>query len=130
LGLFLIPEEINPPRELHLLQSMMQNKETSFEPMAISIKEGFTKAVVDPNINALHRALLGGKRKLMPSLMKRRQELQEKALTQGPKTLSTKEKKELLLDSQCLLQLHDRLWETIDPAILQKWGFSPEKNSL
>jgi membrane glycosyltransferase len=130
LGLFLIPEEINPPQELHLLQTMTQNQETSSELVAIPIKEGFTRAVVDPNINALHRALLGGKRKLMPSLIKRRQELQEKALTQGPKTLSPKEKKELLLDPQCLLQMHDRLWETLDPAILQKWGFPPEKNSL
>jgi membrane glycosyltransferase len=109
---------------------MMQNQETSSEPMTISIKEGFTKAVVDPNINVLHRALLGGKRKLMPSIMKRRQELQEKALTQGPKNLSPKEKKEILLDSQCLLQLHEGLWKTLDPAILQKWGFPPGKNSL
>ncbi len=110
-GLFLIPEEINPPRELHLLQTMTKNQETSFAPISISAKEGFTRAVVDPNINALHRYLLGKKRKLMPSIMKRRQELLEKALTQGPKTLSPKEKKELLLDPQCLLQLHERLWK-------------------
>lgn len=130
IGLFLIPEEINPPRELHLLQTMTQNQETSFAPISISAKEGFTRAVVDPNINALHRSLLGKKRKLMPSIMKRRQELLEKALTQGPKTLSPKEKKELLLDPQCLLQLHERLWETLDHTIAQKWGFPPERNSL
>ena len=130
IGLFLIPEEINPPRELHLLQTMTQNQETSFAPTLISAKEGFIRAVVDPNINALHRSLLRKKRKLMPSIMKRRQELLEKALTQGPKTLSPKEKKELLLDPQCLLQLHERLWETLDHTITQKWGISPERNSL
>jgi membrane glycosyltransferase len=62
--------------------------------------------------------------------MKRRQELLEKALTQGPKTLSPKEKKELLLDPQCLLQLHERLWETLDHTIAQKWGFPPKRTSL
>jgi membrane glycosyltransferase len=130
LGLFLIPEEINPPRELHLLQTMTQNQETSFAHISISAKEGFTRAVVDPNINALHRSLLGKKRKLMPSIMKRRQELLGKALTHGPKALSPKEKKELLLDPHCLLQLHERLWETLDHTIAQKWGFPPERNSL
>ena len=126
LGLFLIPEEINPPRELHLLQSMMQSQGTFCAP--IPIRDGFTRAVVDPSINALHRSLIGGGKKLMPSLMKRRQEILEKALTHGPNVLSTKEKKEILLDPQCLLQLHERLWDTPDHMILQKWGFLPERN--
>ncbi|HPD61373.1 MAG TPA: glucans biosynthesis glucosyltransferase MdoH [Thermodesulfobacteriota bacterium] len=128
LSLLLIPEEINPPWELQLLQTMTRNPETSCAPISIAAKEGFIRAVVDPNINALHRSLLRGKRKYMPSIIKRRQEILEKALTQGSKTLSSKEKKELLLDPQCLLQLHERLWETSDNTILQKWGFPPEKS--
>ena len=71
-----------------------------------------SRAVVDPQVNLLHRCLLRTGRKVSPSIAAHRRELQDKALAMGPGSLSVKEKKELLYDPQCMEELHQRVWET------------------
>jgi len=123
-GIFLIPEEISPPPELKLLQNELTRQEVYLPTLSIFNRYGFIRAVIDPRLNALHRSLLRGerKRKFAPSIIQRRQQLIEKAINKGPDSLSRQEKKELLLDPDSLLQLHEQLWETADLEIAQRWG--------
>ncbi|MCX8012588.1 MAG: glucans biosynthesis glucosyltransferase MdoH, partial [Desulfobacterota bacterium] len=122
--IFLIPEEVTPPIEITLLQQELLGKEISFVSNSIIQIRGFTRVIVDPNLNTLHRYFIRGdkKRKYNPSIIQRRQQLIEKAYNSGPNSLSLREKKELLLDPNCLRQLHEKLWETADAAVAQAWG--------
>src|SRR5262249_43047674 len=55
LGLFLVPEESDPPREVAELRELLvetQRKETEREPLE---RDGFVRAIVDPYVNAIHR---------------------------------------------------------------------------
>ncbi|MFH1480555.1 MAG: glucans biosynthesis glucosyltransferase MdoH [Pseudomonadota bacterium] len=121
-GLFLIPEEIEPPAELLSLHGKAEGHESLRKILPIPEEEGFIRAIVDPNVNALHRALLRKKRKISPGIVRRRQELRDKALTQGPGCLTMAEKKELLCDPERILELHNAVWEEPDPRKAEMWG--------
>jgi membrane glycosyltransferase len=122
LDFFLIPEENALPPELESLQRNLHLQEASKLSLPMHEQAGFVKAVIDPWINSLHLSLLRRKRKISEPIAKRRQRLQDKAFFQGPRGLSTKEKKELLYDPAALLQLHQRIWESPDQAVAQRWG--------
>ena len=122
LGLFVIPEEIDQPPELQQLNDILQQKKASRSPLPLGSREGFMQAVVDPQVNVLHRSLLRSERTVAASIARRRQELQEKAIMKGPGSLSIKEKKELLSDPQCMNELHQRVWELPDRKLAEQWG--------
>ena len=122
MGLFLIPEEIDPPPVLRLLQDNLQQTEASVPRPSDPLQEGFVRAVVDPSVNALHCSLRRKERRVSPAIRKRRQRLQEKALSEGPERLSPKEKKELLSDTLCMHQLHLSVWEISDLRLAAMWG--------
>lgn len=125
LGLFLIPEEVEPPPELTLLQKTHRQLETQRSLHPLGKEGGFLRAVVDPCANALHRALLRKARTVTLAIARRRQELQEKALARGPNGLSVSEKKEVLYDAARLAQLHRRVWEISDEVLAERWGVAP-----
>ncbi|MFH1481606.1 MAG: glucans biosynthesis glucosyltransferase MdoH [Pseudomonadota bacterium] len=125
LGLFRIPEEVSRPPELDLLHNTLKEQERSGASLPMGNNEGFMRAVVDPRVNSLHSALIRKERKLSLALARRRQDLREKALTQGPEGLDKKEKRDLLFDPTSMRQLHKRVWETSDPAVAERWGISP-----
>lgn len=122
-GLFLIPEEIAPPYELRVLKEQeARMNQPNRTPMPDA--DNFVRAVVNPQVNVLHRTLLRKKRTVSPAIVERRRQLQEKALGNGPQVLSTREKKELLCDPQCMEELHRRVWEITDPALAAHWGLA------
>jgi membrane glycosyltransferase len=126
LGLLLIPEETERPEELRMLdQILLQEDMQSASPLLIDDKKGFVRAVVDPQIHRLHLALARRKWKVTGKIAARRRRIVEKALSQGPGTLTAKEKRELLYDPECLKELHQRVWEISDPALEKKWGLPP-----
>jgi membrane glycosyltransferase len=114
-GLFLIPEERQPPRELCW---------AAFLPPAparpIDQVEGFVRAAVDPRINALHAAVVGD-RPPRPSASAAR--AAARALAEGPQSLSRQEKMQLLGDPGRLRELHRGLW-TADEALAPAWPLS------
>jgi membrane glycosyltransferase len=116
LGLFITPEETAPPPEL---QNLEVKEERELLPM--ESEAGFVRAVVDPKVNFLHRSLLRTARAVSPSVAGRRQQLLEKALSGGPRSLSVKEKKELLYDPRCLEELHHKVWEITDRSQAALW---------
>ena len=123
-GLFLIPEEIDPPPELSWLHSRLQEMQAATPPLPVARQEGFRLAVVDPFTHALHLSLLGGKRKVSPAIAGRRRKIREKALAQGPDSLNGAEKKTLISDAASLQALHKAVWELPDDARARAWGLA------
>ena len=122
LGLFLIPEEIQPRHELESLRGMLYRQKISRTDSPRQHQEGFVKAVVDPWVNRLHLSLLGRKGHVSEAIASKRERLKEKAFFQGPVNLTLKEKKDLLHDPKALHELHERIWETPESEIAHLWG--------
>ncbi len=109
-GLFKIPEESAPPAELHDLDQNLTVAEQQAACVPALEHDGFVRAAVDPYINALHRALLGNRRRLKASIRATRYALLERALANGPAALSVRERRILLSDPDTVDQLHQRIW--------------------
>lgn len=101
LGLFVIPEEVAPPRELRNLALQMLRPEPT---------PGFVEAVVDPLANALACAA-GSVRQLQPAaLCETSLRLVDEALRAGPDALSAKQKAALLGNAPAQSRLHFEVW--------------------
>ncbi|WP_156962482.1 glucans biosynthesis glucosyltransferase MdoH [Salinisphaera hydrothermalis] len=99
-GLELIPEEENPPAELRrVIEIERETREADFADI-----------VVDPSLSALHIGLQGSPRRLDPGVASYRDELAQRALNEGPDSLSVREQRDLLADPQRLDWLHRALW--------------------
>jgi membrane glycosyltransferase len=121
VGLFLTPEETNPPAELRLLESNLEacfRHLPPFEPLRNDY--GLMQAVLDPYINAMHVALLRQRR---PSAGAREwfAKLQARLLREGPGKFTTKEKMALLLDPQSMIRLHRELWSLPSESLADWW---------
>ena len=123
LGLFITPEEVAPPPEVQNLERK-EEQHIFLSSLPMEREAGFVRAVVDPRVNFLHRSLLRKERTVSPSIASRRQQLQEKALSGGPESLSVKEKKELLYDPRCMEELHQRVWEITDRLQAAQWSLA------
>ncbi|MHB1565275.1 MAG: glucans biosynthesis glucosyltransferase MdoH [Acidiferrobacter sp.] len=106
LGLFLTPEERQPPP---LLAIFAQVRATP-PPARCTPLRGFLAAVVDPGVNALHCALLRGRGTRSEGAELARRQLVLNALKGGPQTLDTADRLRLLTDRETLMVLHWRVW--------------------
>jgi membrane glycosyltransferase len=101
-GLFVIPEESDPPIEL-----ASTDRRTSESPAP----PGFVDAVVDPLINALAcAASLVRVRRPNRADTDRRQSLVSEAVRNGPESLSAAQQSALLNDPVALSILHAKVW--------------------
>jgi membrane glycosyltransferase len=105
-GLFLIPEETSPPPEIAATQRYAREA-----PPPVS----WIEAVVDPTYNAMITAFAAPRPALPPAVREARRTLVERALSDGPSTLSSDEKSTLLIDREAFLELHRRVW-SVDRA--------------
>jgi membrane glycosyltransferase len=121
-GLFRIPEESAPPTELRDLDQNLNAAEQEAARVPPAERDGFVRAVVDPYINALHRALLAKKRSLKSTIRAARQALVERALTEGPAALTVRERRIVLSDPDMVDRLHQCVWELPDQTRAARWG--------
>ncbi len=117
-GLFVTPEEAEPPTEIRDLERELSS---AFAASA-SRTPGFARAVADPGTNAAHTWLLRGPRKLKPELREQRDALALRARDAGPDALTPEEKRLLLSDAPCMQGLHEAVWRLGDPAAAARWG--------
>jgi membrane glycosyltransferase len=122
LGLFTTPEERDPPRELLDLQEGLALAKAEGAKLPPQEWGGFVRGVVDPYVNALHRALLGPPRKLNAAIRRRFHELEEKARDHGPAALTREERRALLYDPQAVTDLHRKVWAAADADQAARWG--------
>jgi membrane glycosyltransferase len=103
LGLFLIPEEKHPPREL---------QETVSHLAAAKDGRGFVDAVVDPIYNALLCAVGRTHPRRPQHSNSLRLAMVRKALREGPLGLTEKQRNTVLDDPQLLSALHFDVWHS------------------
>ncbi|HYR96712.1 MAG TPA: glucans biosynthesis glucosyltransferase MdoH [Candidatus Binatus sp.] len=122
LGLFMIPEETSPPPELRDLRDLLATAQRRVARLPEKERDGFVRAVVDPYVNAVHRALLGKPRTMRKSIRAARRGLLERVLAEGPASLAAREQRILLLDPAMTDALHDRVWSIPDDDCAALWG--------
>ena len=118
--LLLIPEEVSAPSELVTLVNKQRDLGLAITPLRLVATDGFVRAVLNPQINYLHRRLRGRMtRSKIPA--NKRFLLMRKALNSGPEGLSDKEKKRILQDNLLLWMLHKWVWALPEGDTAQKW---------
>lgn len=121
LGLFLTPEEVEPPKELAQLERNLAACYKHMRPLeTLRTDYGLLQAVLDPYVNAVHVSLLRQRR---PSEESRDYfaQLRMRLLNEGPTELTTKEKMALLLDAESMIWLHEELWRQPGSALAEWW---------
>lgn len=102
-GLFMIPEESMPPKEL--TDTYAYARKEAGQPAA-----DFVEAVVDPLLNAVVCAAARPHPGLPGPTIEARQALADTALQQGPGALSASGRKILLDDPLAMSRLHFTVW--------------------
>ncbi|HET6725196.1 MAG TPA: glucans biosynthesis glucosyltransferase MdoH [Gammaproteobacteria bacterium] len=115
-GLFTIPEEIEAPAEIAALNAELATTAAAVDP--------FIHAVVDPQANAIHLAMLRLKRSMPPEKAKRLVRIRTKALKFGPTVLTALDKSDLLQDVSSMQMLHLGVWQIADGQLSRQWGLA------
>ena len=110
LGLFLTPEETEPPVVLRYLEENLEESEPVLPILREKPASRFVQALTDPYVNALHRSLLPPRE---PAGKRRRHYLEglvHQLEEEGPDSLSAAQKRDLIADPDMLLRLHTLFW--------------------
>ncbi|MCB1822087.1 MAG: glucans biosynthesis glucosyltransferase MdoH [Candidatus Competibacteraceae bacterium] len=110
IGLFLTPEETDPPAVLRDLADDLQAGETVLSALREKTVSRFLQALIDPYVNTLHRSLLPERE---PPGKRHRHYLEgliHQLEEEGPESLSPTQKRELIADPETLLRLHALFW--------------------
>ena len=109
-GLFLTPEETDPPAVLRYLEENLEEDEPVLPVLREKPPSRFVQALADPYVNALHLSLLPPRE---PPSKRRRHYLEglvHQLEEEGPDSLSAAQKRDLIADPETLLRLHALLW--------------------
>ncbi len=110
LGLFLTPEETDPPAALRYLEENLEEDEPVLPVLREKPHSRFVQALTDPYVNALHLSLLPERE---PPGKRRRHYLEglvHQLEEEGPDSLSAAQKRDLIADPDMLLRLHTLFW--------------------
>jgi membrane glycosyltransferase len=122
--LFLIPEETDPPEIIERLQATLKQRQGGRLD-----RDGFAFGVNDPHALGVHVALLRGRNRTPLRARARNRNLLEKALRQGPATLTRTERARLLRDAESLAALHLESVGMGDSNLRSRWGLArPERD--
>jgi membrane glycosyltransferase len=130
LGLFLTPEETEPPAELTSLREQMASLEESGQIGPRLPDTGVAEVVLDPYVNAIHVSLLREKRQ-NPTYAKalnnlgvgqpQVRELCERLLAEGPARLQRGDKLLIMSDADQLAWLHRQAWLRPSSTLAKWW---------
>ncbi|MCJ2164010.1 MULTISPECIES: glucans biosynthesis glucosyltransferase MdoH [unclassified Pseudodesulfovibrio] len=120
--LLLIPEETDPAPEIRDVTRFTKEMEEIPVPLGLPREAGFLRALLDPKVNGLRRALLSRhKRNYSAATCARHDRLVDTMLNKGPNALTQKEKMTLLRDPDRLLELHTLAWTMDNGAMRKRW---------
>ena len=122
LGLFLIPEETDPPLELREMEAFQEAARWHTARLSPAERDGFVRAGVDPLVNAVRRLLAGAPRRTRARIAVARRGLVERALAEGPGSLNARERRILLNDPASVDALHRGIWALADRGRAARWG--------
>jgi membrane glycosyltransferase len=105
--LFLIPEEVEPPEILRRLRAALDRRNGSQKP------ETFVFGTDDAHGLGVHLALMRERRRKVRPARARNRNLLDKALTDGPQSLTSTEKARLLRDAESVIAFQSRTKEAL-----------------
>jgi membrane glycosyltransferase len=126
-GFFRIPEETVPSRELRDLNAFAAEADARRAELPPLERAGFVRGIVDPYVNAIHRAFLRAPRQLDDDLRATRRALVDRGVLEGPEALDAAERRVLLLDPDAVDALHERVWALEGQARAARWGRPGER---
>jgi membrane glycosyltransferase len=120
-GLFVTPEEVEPPAELHGLGG---------EASATAGPASWTAALLCPYVHAVHLAMVrhhptGGNSEPSSSLA----QLRERLIREGPQALQGREKSRLLWNADTVYWLHRELWSRPGAKLHPSWAALQKESS-
>ena len=121
LGLLLIPEEVETPRELSEMAVFQERNALAPRPLAIPRERGVALAVVDPTACGRRLGLLSRPSRAARGDAAARQELVDKAVRLGPAGLTRAEKTALLEDPAALVATHRTVWLLPEATLRERW---------
>jgi membrane glycosyltransferase len=121
LGLLLIPEETDPPRELAEMNAFHEQNARARRPLGIPREEGVALAVVDPATCGRRLGLISHPSRAARMYAPQRLPLVEKAIDRGPRGLTRAEKVALLGDPTALVETHRSVWQLPEDVLRERW---------
>lgn len=121
LGVFTIPEEVDPPREIEDLERNLAAGGLGRQGDPSPWGDPFVKVVADPRLNAVHRTLLGRRRRWSRAIREARRAVLEKVVAAGPGAADQRDRRILLNDPQLLDEIHTRVW-CCEDDVAEQWG--------
>jgi membrane glycosyltransferase len=118
-GLFLTPEETQPPAELVSVRARLKIRDIIAQTNPRARHNGFSEAVLDPYVNAIHVSLLREKKsnpvyaeqfKMMGVGGHKIRSLVEKFLAEGPDNVGWEERLLIMSDANAMEWLHEQIW--------------------
>jgi membrane glycosyltransferase len=119
LGLFLTPEETGPPAELVSLRARLKIHEIIEQTTPHPRRNGFSEAVLDPYVNAIHVSLLREKKsnpiyaeqfEMLGVGSPKIRSLVERFLAEGPDKVAPEERLLIMADAGAMEWLHEQIW--------------------
>ena len=130
VGLFLTPEETQPPEEIISLRSNLKIHELTDDPTPTRPHAGLAESILDPYVNAIHVSLLREKQlnpvyaeqfSKLGAGSERAQTLGERLLTEGPDKLTRPERMLIMADQKLMVWLHQQSWQRSGEKLAPWW---------
>ena len=130
-GLFLVPEETDPPDILIRLERHLEACRESPRPLSeLADDYGIVQVVLDPYVNAVHVSLLRDKDQSRRPETSHLDELRERLLRAGPESLTVREKTSLLMDPDSVIWLHTHIWSRPAAALAAWWQLAMRQYNM
>ncbi|HXC36878.1 MAG TPA: hypothetical protein VNV43_13450, partial [Candidatus Acidoferrales bacterium] len=129
-GLFLTPEETEPPDELVSLRARLKIQEIISQTAPNKRHDGVSEAILDPYVNAIHVSLLREKRsnpfyaeqfEMMGVGSPKIRSLVEKFLAEGPDKITPNERLLIMADANAMEWLHEEIWLRPGATLAPAW---------
>jgi membrane glycosyltransferase len=129
-GLFLTPEETQPPDELVSLRARLKIQEIISQTGPPRPRDGVSEAVLDPYVNAIHVSLLREKKsnpfyaeqfEMMGVGSPKTRALVEKVLAEGADKITPDERVLIMADANAMEWLHEQIWLRPGATLAPVW---------
>jgi membrane glycosyltransferase len=129
-GLFLTPEETEPPTVLATMNSKLAEiKGRIHLPAELEKHHGLLQVCLDPYVNGLHVSLLR-RRKSIDVSRSYLDQIADRLIKQGPQSLSPQEMKAMIHDTETMTDVHYRLWSARDSDLAAFWATAIRQYNL
>ena len=129
-GLFLTPEELEPPTVLSDLQDNLAEVKGRLQLPPESEKNyGWMQVCLDPYANGLHVSLLRRRRNTEDS-REYLENIAERLIKEGPQSLKPREISAIINDTDTVTSLHYRLWSAAENELADFWSLAIKQYNI